>query len=133
MTIRLHIKSKLNKLGLQVITTLLNNTCNLEMTSGDKNFKYGFIVDLKIKMESNTIEFRRRHHMWDEFVVGCLLCSEGFFFRVLRFSTLPNLYLSPFLDTGLPRRNVHERDSGPMRGAIPTKSHNGIPTQSHNS
>ena len=28
------------------------------------------------------------------------------------------------LDTGLPRGNVHERDSGPMRGAIPTHSHN---------
>ena len=32
--------------------------------------------------------------------------------------------LSAFLDTGLPRGNVHERDSGPMRGAIPNQSHN---------
>ena len=31
------------------------------------------------------------------------------------------IYLPPFLDTGLPRGNVHERDSGPMRGAIPTQ------------
>ena len=29
-----------------------------------------------------------------------------------------------FLDTGLPRGNVHERDSGPIRRAIPTKSYN---------
>ena len=34
------------------------------------------------------------------------------------------IYLPAFLDTGLPRGNVHERDSGLMRGAIPTKSHN---------
>ena len=32
--------------------------------------------------------------------------------------------LPAFLDTGLPRGSVHERDSGPMRGAIPTQSHN---------
>ena len=31
------------------------------------------------------------------------------------------IYLPPFLDTGLPRGNVNERDSGPMRGAIPTQ------------
>ena len=34
------------------------------------------------------------------------------------------IYLPAFLDTGLPRGNVHERDSDPMRGAIPTQSHN---------
>ena len=34
------------------------------------------------------------------------------------------IYLPAFLDTGLPRGNVHERDSGPMQGAIPTQSHN---------
>ena len=34
------------------------------------------------------------------------------------------IYLPAFLDTGLPRGNVHEQDSGPMRGAIPTQSHN---------
>ena len=34
------------------------------------------------------------------------------------------LVLPAFLDTSLPRGNVHERDSGPMRGAIPTQSHN---------
>ena len=28
------------------------------------------------------------------------------------------IYLPAFLDTGLPRENVHERDSGPMWGAI---------------
>ena len=28
------------------------------------------------------------------------------------------------LDTGLPRENVHEQDSGPMQGAIHTQSHN---------
>ena len=28
--------------------------------------------------------------------------------------------LSAFLDTDLPRGNVNERDSGPLRGAIPT-------------
>ena len=31
---------------------------------------------------------RRRRHMWVEFVVGSLLCSERVFFRVLRFSPL---------------------------------------------
>ena len=34
------------------------------------------------------------------------------------------IYLPAFLDKGLPRGNVHERDLGPMRGAIPTQSHN---------
>ena len=34
------------------------------------------------------------------------------------------LVLQAFLDTGLPRGNRHERDSGPMQGAIPTQSHN---------
>ena len=33
------------------------------------------------------------------------------------------IYLPAFLDTGLLRENVHERDSDPMRGAIPTQSH----------
>ena len=33
------------------------------------------------------------------------------------------IYLSAFLDTGLPRGNVNEWDSGLMRGAIPTQSH----------
>ena len=33
------------------------------------------------------------------------------------------LGLPTFLDTGLPRRKVHERDSGAMRSAIPTQSH----------
>ena len=33
-------------------------------------------------------------------------------------------FLPAFLDTGRPRGNVHERDSGPVRGAIPTQSHN---------
>ena len=28
------------------------------------------------------------------------------------------IYLPAFLDTGLPRENVHERNSGLMRGAI---------------
>ena len=32
-------------------------------------------------------------------------------------------FLPAFLDTSLPRRNGHERDSGPLRGAIPTQSH----------
>ena len=31
-----------------------------------------------------------------------------------------NYSFTRFLDTGLPRGNVHERDSGPMRGAIHT-------------
>ena len=35
-----------------------------------------------------------------------------------------NVYLPAFLDTGLPRGIVHERDSGLMQGAIPTQSHN---------
>ena len=30
------------------------------------------------------------------------------------------IYLPAFLDTGLPRGNVHERDSGPMQGAMAT-------------
>ena len=34
------------------------------------------------------------------------------------------IYLPAFLDTGLPRGNVRERYSGPMRGAILTQSHN---------
>ena len=34
------------------------------------------------------------------------------------------IHLPAFLDTGLRRGNAHERDSGPMRGAIPTQSHN---------
>ena len=42
-------------------------------------------------------------------------------------SGLMFIYLPAFLDTGLPRGNVHERDSGvdsgPMRGAIPTQFH----------
>ena len=33
-------------------------------------------------------------------------------------------YLPTFLDTGLPRGNVHERDSGPMQGSIRTQSYN---------
>ena len=33
------------------------------------------------------------------------------------------IYLPAILDTGLPGGNVHERDSGPMQGAIPTESH----------
>ena len=28
------------------------------------------------------------------------------------------------MDTGLPGGNVHEMDSGPMQGVIPTLSHN---------
>ena len=32
--------------------------------------------------------------------------------------------LQAFLDTGMPRGNVHERDSSPMQSAIPTQSHN---------
>ena len=35
-----------------------------------------------------------------------------------------DFFLPAFLDTGQPRGNVHERDSGPVRGAIPTQSHN---------
>ena len=35
------------------------------------------------------------------------------------------IYLfTSFMDTGLPRGNLHERDSGPMQGAIPTQYHN---------
>ena len=33
------------------------------------------------------------------------------------------IYLPAFLDTGLPRGNVHEWDSHPMGGAIRTQSH----------
>ena len=33
-------------------------------------------------------------------------------------------FLTAFLDPGLPRGNVHEGNSGPMRGAIPIQSHN---------
>ena len=33
-------------------------------------------------------------------------------------------FLTASLDTGLPGGNVHERDSGPMRGSIPTQSNN---------
>ena len=35
------------------------------------------------------------------------------------------IYLfTSFMDTGLLRGNLHERDSGPMQGAIPTQYHN---------
>ena len=34
--------------GLQVVATLFNNTCNLEVIGCHKNFKNVFIVDLKI-------------------------------------------------------------------------------------
>ena len=44
--------------------------------------------------------------------------------RAFHFRFFPTIYLPAFLDTGLPRGNVHERDSGPMRGAILTQSHN---------
>ena len=40
LTICLHIKSKLNKLVLQVVATLLNDSFNLEVIGCDKNFKY---------------------------------------------------------------------------------------------
>ena len=33
-------------------------------------------------------------------------------------------FLPAFLDTGQPRGNVHEGNSGPMRSAIPIQSHN---------
>ena len=45
--------------------------------------------------------------------------------HLLRFLCLLNLCSLPaFLETGLPRGNVYERDSGPMQDAIPTPSHN---------
>ena len=34
------------------------------------------------------------------------------------------IYLPTFLEPGLPRGNVHERDPGPMQGAIRTQSQN---------
>ena len=34
------------------------------------------------------------------------------------------IYLPAFVGTGLPRGNVHERDSGRLQGAIPTQSLN---------
>ena len=34
------------------------------------------------------------------------------------------IYLFIYLPAFLARGNVHERDSGPMQGAIPTQSHN---------
>ena len=46
---------------------------------------------------------------------GQKLVKQGIYFFI---------YLPAFLDTCLPRGNVHERDSGPMRGAIPIQSHN---------
>ena len=51
-----------------------------------------------------------------------LICSPRYDERI-RVSIMTNendrpyVYLPAFLDTGLPRRNVNERDSGPMRGA----------------
>ena len=47
-------------------------------------------------------------------------CIHNYGYNVYLF-----IYLPAFLDTGQPRGNVHERDSGPMRRAIPT-------TQYHN-
>ena len=49
--------------------------------------------------------------------------QTAYIIMVIMFIYLFN-YLLAFLDTGLPRGNVHERDSGPMRGAIPTQYHN---------
>ena len=40
--------------------------------------------------------YQRRRHMWVEFVVGSLLCSERFFLRVLRFSPLLKTNTSKF-------------------------------------
>ena len=34
------------------------------------------------------------------------------------------MFLPAFLDTDLHRGNTHERDTGPMQGAIPTQSYN---------
>ena len=42
-----------------------------------------------------------------------------------------NLFSLSFLDTSLPRGDVHERHSGPMRGTIPTQSHNTIILRFH--
>ena len=48
----------------------------------------------------------------------------GVFLGVAETIVCSFIYSKAFLDTGLPRGNVHERDSGTMRGAIPTHSHN---------
>ena len=61
------------------------------------------------------------------------LIFSGFLFtfmwcrKPVRKSTVivaPLFFLPPFLGTGLPRGDGHERDSAPMRGAFPTQSHN---------
>ena len=49
---------------------------------------------------------------------------KSFFFAFFVGGLFIYFYLPAFLDTGLPRGNVHERNSGPMRGAISTQSHN---------
>ena len=49
--------------------------------------------------------------------------NHDFKLRPLGFSYF-FIHVPAFLDTGLPRGNVHEWDSGPVRGAIPTQSLN---------
>ena len=70
--------------------------------------------------------YNRTSYGWEhtlpisQFREGASLLRNSF----VRFS---HIYLPAFLYTGLPRGNVHERDSGPIRGAIPTHSHKGWP------
>ena len=63
-------------------------------------------------------------HLQDD--VFLLLRPEfiSFFLFIFKFGGPSEVFLPPFLDTGLPGGNVHEGNSGPMRGAIPTQSHN---------
>ena len=50
---------------------------------------------------------------------------KGHNYSFCRLMWVHNFFHVPaFLNRGLPRGNVHKRDSGPMRDAILTQSHN---------
>ena len=67
-TICLHVKSKLiNKLGLQVLTTLLDNTCNLKVILCDKEVKDSFIVDKKVSAV-DEIQYNLQSICWNAFI-----------------------------------------------------------------
>ena len=61
---------------------------------------------------------------WDISPVGpvTVLSHRGEFNKVKIYLFI--FILPAFLDTDLPRGNVHEWESGPMQGVIPTQSHN---------
>ena len=77
-------------------------------------FSNGFEIHLLYSQLSLNKHLFRRTTLW------CWPLSLSSHLTV----TMLFIYFTSFLDTGLPRGNVHERDSGPMRSAIPIQSHN---------